>query len=615
MDRRHFLAVGTAFMGTTLSALAHSATGSPLKNPDLQRVCDQAYARFLTLSPILCTSFGVDSGAYAKQKSRLEGDSPDDRANYRALLQSSLDALGKINRDALASMDRINYDTLKWQWSTALAGVRDFPYGVKAPSQPQSPYVLSHMSGMAQALPDFFDSNHQIGTQGDVEAYLARLARYGAVLDSETDHFHDDIAAGARPPAFIIKRAIVGLKGWRAQSGSDNILIASLVRRIKEQQLDGAGRMNWAAQAQGLVEGPIHKALDAQIAALEAELPRASDDAGVWHLPRGGEYYAHMVRSGTSTQLTPDEIHAIGLQKVVELTALVDRLLRQQGLTQGTPGERLAALFSDPRFIVPNTDAGRAQVVGQALALVNKITARLPGYFSTLPRAKLIIRRPPPVNEGSGPPYYLAGTVDGVRPGSYYLPLANTSGAPSWTIPSTTFHEAIPGHHLQNSLLIENADIPLVRNLNLAKPISDFNAYDEGWGLYAEQLADEMGMYADDPFGRIGYVDDALFRAGRLVVDTGIHHLRWTRAQAVDYMANLTGKRSEAETEIDRYCVWPGQALGYMVGKIQWLKLRDAMKARQGPHFDIRQFHAVGLGAGSTALDVLEQVYRAEGLI
>jgi uncharacterized protein (DUF885 family) len=251
----------------------------------------------------------------------------------------------------------------------------------------------------------------------------------------------------------------------------------------------------------------------------------------------------------------------------------------------------------------------------QARTLVANVTARLPGYFSTLPRAKLIIRRPPPVNEGSGPPYYLAGTVDGVRPGAYYLPLADTSGAPSWTIPSTTFHEAIPGHHLQNSLLIENTAIPLVRNLNLAKPISDFNAYDEGWALYAEQLADEMGMYADDPFGRIGYVDDALFRAGRLVVDTGIHHLRWSRAQAVDYMTSLTGKRSEAETEIDRYCVWPGQALGYMVGKIQWLKLRDAMKAHQGPRFDIRQFHEVGLGAGSTALDVLEQVYRAEGLI
>jgi uncharacterized protein (DUF885 family) len=615
MDRRRFLAAGTAFMGTTLSASARSATGSPLENPALQRVCDEAYAGFLNLSPILCTSFGVDRGPYARQKSRLEGDTPADRANYRALLQSSLDALGKINRTALVRMDRINYDTLKWQWSTALAGVRDFPYGVKAPSQAQSPYVLSHMSGMAQALPDFFDSNHQISTRDDVEAYLARLARYAAVLDSETEHFHADIAAGARPPAFIIKRAIAGLKGWRAQSGSDNILIASLDRRIKEKGLDSAGGVDWTAQAQGFVDGPIHKALDVQIAALEGELPKASDDAGVWHLPRGSEYYAHMVRAGTSTQLTAEEIHAIGLQKVIELTALVDRLLREQGLTQGTPGERLAALFTDTRFIAPNTDAGRAQVMGQARALVDSVTARLPGYFSTLPRAKLIIRRPPPVNEGSGPPYYLAGTVDGTRPGSYYLPLADTSGAPSWTIPSTTFHEAIPGHHLQNSLLIENAAIPLVRNLNLAKPISDFNAYDEGWALYAEQLADEMGMYADDPFGRIGYVDDALFRAGRLVVDTGIHHLRWSRAQAVDYMTSLTGKRSEAETEIDRYCVWPGQALGYMVGKIQWLRLRDAMKTRQGQHFDIRQFHAVGLGAGSTALDVLDQVYRAEGLI
>lgn len=616
MDRRQFLATGSAFtaaaLGSGLSGTAQSATrpAATSTSPALKAVCDYAYDSFLKRSPILCTTFGADQGPYAGLKSQIEGDTPADCAAYAGLLGSALMGLSEIDRGTLSGMDRINYDTLKWQWTSLRDGL-DFPYGVMGPSQPQSPYVISHLTGMAQFLPDFFDSNHLIDSRDDAEAYMARLERYGPVLESETGHFTRDMAAGARPPAFILKRAIDGLKGWRGQTAQDNVLITSLARRTREKGIDG----DWAAKAQAIVDAKIHPALDAQIAALEAERPKAGDEAGVWRLPQGDAYYAHMVRAGTSIGLTPGQIHKTGLAKVAELSALADRLLKAQGLTTGTVGERMAALYTDPRFIAPDTEAGRDQVLSSARALVTKVSAKLPAYFSTLPQAKLIVRRPPPINEGASAPYYLAGTVSGTRPGAYYLSLAHTSSTPSWTLNTVTFHEAIPGHHLQNSLLIENAAIPLVRKLNLAKGISDFNAYDEGWALYAEQLADEMGMYADDPFGRIGYVDDALFRAARLVVDTGLHHLRWSRDKAVDYMTGITGKRQEAEIEIDRYCVWPGQALGYMVGKLQWLKLRGAMQARQGQRFDIRQFHAVGLNAGSTALDVLERAYREDGLI
>lgn len=607
MDRRTFLMSG--------ASLGLAATAAPVLSKTaasaMQAVCDRAYDGFMKLSPILCTSFGVDKGVYVAQKSRLEGDAPADRAAYADLLQTSLKDLKAVGRAKLSGMDRINYDTLDWQWSTLLSGVKDFAYGVKGPSQPQSPYVISHLSGMAQALPDFFDSNHQIETRDDAEAYMARLDRFGDVLTQETGHFHEDVAAGARPPAFLLKRAIAGLKRWRAQPADGNLLITSVARRTRDKAIDG----EWAGRAEAVVTAKIFPALDSQIAALEAELPLAGEDAGVWRLPQGDAYYAHMVRTGTSTSLSAGEIHQTGLDLVKELNALADQLLRAQGLTTGTPAERMAALYEDPRFIAPNTDAGREQVMAEARAIVDKISAYLPQYFSTMPRAKLIVRRPPPINEGAGAPYYLAGTVDGLRPGAYYMQLADTAGTPSWTLADLTSHEAVPGHHFQNSLLIENEAIPLVRKLVLAKPISDFNGYDEGWALYAEQLADEMGLYADDPFGRIGYVNDALLRAGRLVVDTGLHHLRWTRAQAVDYLTGVTGKRPEAENEIDRYCVWPGQALGYMTGKMQWLKLRNAMKARQGASFDIRKFHAVGLGAGSTGLDVLERAYRDQGLI
>ena len=607
MNRRQFLMTGAAGTAAALTTPAFAATAH---KAGMQALCDKTYDAFLKLSPILCTTFGVDKGAYAGQKSKLEGDTPVDRHAYAQVLQTGLTGLAHIDRASLSGMDRINYDTLKWQWSTLQSGVKDFAYGVKSPSQPQSPYVISHLTGMAQAMPDFFDSNHQIATRDDAEAYIARMERLGPVLDSETGHFHEDVATEARAPAFILNRALKMLKSWRSQ-GDNNLLVSSLVRRTTDKGIDG----DWAARAKTILNGKILPAIDAQIAALSAELPKAGGDAGVWRLPKGDAYYAHMVVSGTSTRLTPEEVHQTGLDKVAELTALADQLLKAQGLTTGTAGERLAALYTDPRFIAPNTDAGRDSLMAAARGLVDKVSAHLPDYFSIQPKAKLLIRRPAPINEGASAPYYLAGTVDGVRPGAYYLQLANTAATPLWTLPTLTCHEAIPGHHMQNSLMIENPAIPLVRKLNLCKPISDFNAYDEGWALYSEQLGDEMGLYKDDPFGRIGYVCDAMFRAARLVVDTGLHHMRWSRAQAVDYMTGVTGKRDEAENEVDRYCVWPGQALGYMVGKLQWLKLRAAMKAHQGTAFDIRQFHTIGLNAGSTGLDVLEQVYRDQGLI
>ncbi|MBA4010629.1 MAG: DUF885 domain-containing protein [Phenylobacterium sp.] len=608
MDRRKFLLAGAGAVALGVGGPGYAAEA---QSAELQALCDSTYDAFLRRSPILCSSFGVDNGPYAALKSQLDGDTPADREAYRGLLETALKGLGRLDRGRLSATDRINYDTLAWQWSTLLSGVRDFSYGVKSPSQPQSPWVLSHLSGMAQALPDFFDSNHRIATSADAEAYLARLERFGPVLGDEVAHFHDDVRAGARPPAFILKRGIATLKAWRGQSDDATLIVASLVRRTNEKGIDGT----WGAQAKSILATKIRPALEAQIAALEAELPKATDDAGVWRLPEGDAYYAHQVRNGTSTNLTPAEIHKMGLEMVADLRGRADALLRAQGLSQGSVGDRLASLFTDPRFIAPNTDAGRESVMASARSLMAGIQKRLPEAFSTLPKAQVIVRRPPPINEGASAPYYLAGTVDGSRPGAYYLQLADTASTPSWTLPTTTFHEAYPGHHLQNSLLIENRAIPLVRKLNLCRPNSDFNAYDEGWALYAEQLADELGMYADDPLGRIGYLNDQMFRAARLVVDTGLHHLRWSRAQAVDYMTGVTGKRSEAETEIDRYCVWPGQALGYMIGKVQWLDLRAAMKARQGSAFDIRQFHAVGLDAGSTSLDVLRRVYREQGLI
>jgi uncharacterized protein (DUF885 family) len=269
-------------------------------------------------------------------------------------------------------------------------------------------------------------------------------------------------------------------------------------------------------------------------------------------------------------------------------------------------GERLRALYDDPRFRYPNTDEAKEKLLADLNAKVAAVTKKLPAWFGTLPKSPLLIKRVPKTTEAGAPGgYYNGAALDGSRPGMYYINLRDTAEVPSWTLPTLTFHEGIPGHHLQISLAQES-DLPIIRR------VLGFNAYQEGWALYAEQLADEMGMYEGDPLGRIGYLHDALFRGVRLVVDTGLHDLRWSREKTVSYYVGALGdQEASAVTEVERYCVEPGQACSYMVGKLTWLRLRAKARAALGPKFDIRKFHDAALLNGAMPLKVLETVIDA----
>jgi uncharacterized protein (DUF885 family) len=266
-------------------------------------------------------------------------------------------------------------------------------------------------------------------------------------------------------------------------------------------------------------------------------------------------------------------------------------------------GQRLRALYDDPKYRYPNTDAGKDKLIADLNLKVAAVQARLPAYFGTLPKAKLDIRRVPKFTEAGAPGgYYEPGTLDGTRNGAYYINLRDTAEVPNWTLPTLTFHEGIPGHHLQGSLAMEN-HLPLIRKTQW------FSGYGEGWALYAEQLAVEMGMYDDDPLGHVGQIHDSLFRAVRLVVDSGIHSKGWSREQAIKYYVETLGDQdASATTEVERYCVWPGQACSYMLGKLDWLRLRAKAKTALGPKYDIRQFHDAGLLPGAMPLAVLDRV-------
>jgi uncharacterized protein (DUF885 family) len=293
----------------------------------------------------------------------------------------------------------------------------------------------------------------------------------------------------------------------------------------------------------------------------------------------------------------------MGLDVVKDHTAKIDAIMQANGLTKGTVGERLRAMYDDPKFRYENTDAGKDKLLADLNVKVQAIRAKLPAWFGTVPKADLQIKRVPKYIEAGAPGgYYQNATLDGSRPGAYYINLRDTAEVPSWTLPTLTYHEGIPGHHLQISIAQET-DLPLLRKVN------GFNAYQEGWALYAEQLADEMGMYEGDPWGKIGQLHDAMFRGVRLVVDTGMHAKKWSREQAVKYYVDTLGdQEASAVTEIERYCVWPGQACSYMVGKLTILRLRDKARTALGAGFDIRKFHDAVLLSGALPLEVLEKV-------
>jgi uncharacterized protein (DUF885 family) len=400
------------------------------------------------------------------------------------------------------------------------------------------------------------------------------------------------------PPDFVIDRTLAQMKGLVTLPEKSS-LVTSVAERAYKKGLAG----DYAGQASKIYSEQVVPALSRQIALMQELRPHAVHDAGCWRLPDGDAYYATSLKVGTTTTMSPDEVHQLGLDQAKTLSARADALLRKQGMSKGSVSRRIRALFNDKRDIYPNTDAAKARLIEDLNGLVRDMQGRLPQYFATLPKASVEIKRVPKFIEAGAPGgYYNNASLDGTRPGIYWINLRDTAETPRWALPTLTYHEAIPGHHLQLSLQQE-ANLPMIRRAAF------YSAYGEGWALYAEQLAMEMGVYKDDPLGEVGYLQSALFRAARLVVDTGIHSKRWSREQAISVMADIDGEpTSSAATEIERYCVWPGQASSYMVGKLTWLRLREKARAALGDQFDIRQFHDAGLLSGNMPLVALEPV-------
>jgi uncharacterized protein (DUF885 family) len=598
MNRRQFLLSTAAAGAFSLSGCATNAGGGSA-SARTRSLYDSIFNAMLEKSPELATNLGLDTGARAHLKARLGDVSASGKmASYQPMIDA-LPQLRRIDRTQLQGQERAWLDTVRWI-AERVADFQPIPYGTIGGYNYPIPYVLTQLSGSYQDVPDFLDSEHKIETRADAEAYLSRLQDFARNVDHEVDHARADAGRGVVPPAYILDKALTQTRSLRSERGQEAGLVQSLVRRTREKNIPG----DWGTQAAAIVDGRLAQALDRQIAVLTELRRGAGTTPGVSRLPDGERFYRQALRFHTSTTLTPDQAHQIGLRQVAELSAEADPLLRREGLTQGGVGARLTELGKLERYLYPNTDTGRQQLLADLVRQMDSIRARMPEYFSTIPRSGMEVKRVPPAIELGAPRGYAEGpSLDGSRPGAYYINLVDTRTWPKWALPTLTYHESIPGHLWQGSTVIENQSIPLLQR-NIGIP-----AYGEGWGLYAEQLADEMGMYRDFPAGRIGMLQSFLYRAARIVVDTGLHAKGWSRARAIQYFSENVGLNPiSAESEIDRYIVWPGQAASYKIGHNEFVRLRAEARTRLGDRFDIKSFHDAVLKNGDMPLEVLAQV-------
>lgn len=569
-----------------------AAPGDGIVNASLSAKFKVIATNMMRRQPELATMLGLDRGAEAGLAAKLADLSPAGLAGDTQVNQTALNLLLTTPREGLTGRDITDYESLEFALQTQLEADR-FEFGLGG-----VPYAVSQQNGAYQEVPEFLDTYHRVEDKAGAEAYLSRLEAFATQLDQETARIQHDAAKGVIPPSFIMANLLKQQAEFRAEPAARSKLVTSLAARAKK-----LGLADPTAQATKIVETKVHPALDRQTAALKSL--KTTDDAGVWKLPMGEDYYRWQLKSQTTSALTPAEIHAIGVRQNAEIDREMDAILKSQGMTQGSVGERVSALTADPKFQFADSDAGRAECLAYVQGRIDAIRPRMAKLSKLGLKADVRVKRVPvDIQDGAGLGYMSFASVDGKRPAIYYINLRSMGIWPKWTIPSLTAHEALPGHAWQGAYLAEHAsEVPPTAQL------IGFNAFVEGWALYAEQLVDEDGFYADDPFGRLGYLQAQRFRAVRLIVDTGLHAMKWSRDKAIDTIVANTGRaRAAATSEIDRYCASPGQACGYKIGHNEILRQRARAQAALGPKFDLRDFNDALVMTGGVPLPVVDGV-------
>lgn len=506
--------------------------------------------------------------------------------------QQDLATLQAYNRKQLTVADQLAYD------------VMNSYIGLQAESRRWMfhDYPVNPLFGVQSDLPTLMATQQSVGSEHEAKQYLARLEAFGTRFDQLLEGLRLREQHGVIPPRFAVQKVLEQMRGFVGSPPEQNILYTSLQEQlVKAKSIDDDERGELLAEARERLTSVVYPAYDQLIAYFERLLIKAQADNGVWALPDGEAYYAFSARLHTTTNLTPEEIHQLGLAEVARIETEMDTILRSQGYSEGSIGQRMTALGNEPRFVYPKTEEGRAQCLADFQTIIDEITTGSAKAFSSMPKTRVEVRRVPEFKEKTSPQaYYDPPALDGSRPGVFWVNLRDVTELKKFSMRTLAYHEAVPGHHLQIAIALELKDVSTVQR------VLPFTAYQEGWALYAERLAKELG-FENDPFDDLGRLRDEQFRAVRLVVDSGLHYKHWTREQAIAYMIDKTGMPElDVITEIERYLVWPGQALAYKIGMLKILELRERAQQALGEKFQLTEFHDQVLLAGALPLDVLD---------
>lgn len=509
-------------------------------------------------------------------------------------------------------------------WKKDIAQLREYPLDRQSPSQRLSTHVLdwfverevegekwqwhdypvNQLFGVQSEFPSFMANTHRLLAKKDCDYYVMRLDALPKKFEQLLQGLKIREQKQILPPRFVIEEVLQEMSDFVAKPAAENILATSFkTRAARINGLTDQERADFQKHVETSITERVYPAYRGLIDYFKTLLPKATTDDGVWKLPEGDAFYAYKLRENTTTTLNPNEVHALGLSEVTRIETEMQSILDQNGFSGQPIGVALENLGKDPRFLYPNDDKGRADALAEYKRLIEVATERSKQLFLTVPKAKCEVRRVPEFKEAtSAGAYYNMGAQDGTRPGIFFANLRDMNEVPKWGMPTLAYHEGVPGHHWQISIAQELTGLPQFRK------VIPFTAYNEGWALYCEWLAKEAGWYEGDPFGDLGRLRDELFRAVRLVVDTGIHAKRWTREQAITYMREKTGMgEKDVKAEIERYIVMPGQACAYKVGMLKIQELRARAQHELGNKFDQREFHEAVLKNGGLPLEILDE--------
>ena len=594
---RRLLISSAAMMAVLSAAPALAQTSAPAQtaaaeseDARLNAFFEQAFQARIALSPQQMTSLGIKTD-YDKL------DDVSDAAADRALA---------LQEAQLAQM-KAQFDPQKLGPQAALSW-RMFEYGVQQARLSNQwrdwGFQFAANGNPTTSLPVFLINNHRVSSVADAEAYVARIKAAETQMDQVADELRQRAAAGVVSPRFVFAPSIANTRnvitGAPFDDGADNPVWADFTKKVEALETDPATKDRLLSEARAALTGPYKAGFETVLTALAEVQPKADSDAGVWRLPQGEAYYNARLQLSTTTDLTADQIHQIGLAEVARIQAEMETIKTQVGFT-GSLQAFFTFLKTDPRFQYPNTPEGKEQYLTDARGFIAQVMAAAPQWFSTLPKAALEVRAVEPFREATASiAFYNSPAPDGSRPGIYYVNLSDMTQVLKPQIEGISYHEGAPGHHFQIAYAQEIEGLPRFRRFG------GYGAYAEGWGLYAEQLGKEMGFY-QDPYSDFGRLSTELWRAVRLVTDTGLHAKRWSREQAMDYFRqNSLLSERDIEKEVERYITNPGQATSYKIGELKIEELRDRAKTALSDRFDIKDFHAVVLGSGSVPLDVLE---------